>query len=240
MGADQQIDWAGAAASALDWWHDAGVDTLVDDLPRQWLVPEPRPDHRAPAVPTAAQPAAMPEDWPAFAVWRIGEDAPDAALPGARIAAQGPLDAALMVLVDVPDREDCAAGRLLTGAQGVLFDRMLAAIGLTRDAVHLASLCCARPGTGRITADLARQLDAVARHHVALVGAPRLLLMGDAASRAVLATGCAQARGRLHPLNHKNAQAVAVTTFHPRMLLSDPARKADAWRDLQLLMGTKS
>ena len=35
------------ALSALDWWREAGVDTLVDEEPRDWL--------RAPAK---AQPAA--------------------------------------------------------------------------------------------------------------------------------------------------------------------------------------
>jgi DNA polymerase len=28
-----------------------------------------------------------------------------------------------------------------------------------------------------------------------------------------------------------------VATFHPRLLLERPAQKADAWKDLQLLMG---
>ena len=37
MGADQNIDWIAAAASALDWWRDAGVDVVVDDAIVNWL-----------------------------------------------------------------------------------------------------------------------------------------------------------------------------------------------------------
>ena len=39
MGADQNHDWAKIAASALDWWREAGVDTLVEDAPFDWLAP---------------------------------------------------------------------------------------------------------------------------------------------------------------------------------------------------------
>ena len=37
MGADQNLDWHAAAASAIDWWIDAGVDASVDETPRDWL-----------------------------------------------------------------------------------------------------------------------------------------------------------------------------------------------------------
>lgn len=41
MGADQNIEWRQAAASAMEWWRDAGVDVLVGDEPFDWLTPEP-------------------------------------------------------------------------------------------------------------------------------------------------------------------------------------------------------
>ena len=49
MGVYPQHDWTALAASALDWWRDAGVDTLVDDLPRDWFA-APAPA-ASPAVP---------------------------------------------------------------------------------------------------------------------------------------------------------------------------------------------
>lgn len=39
MGSEGQALSREAAASALAWWVDAGVDTLVDDAPRDWLAP---------------------------------------------------------------------------------------------------------------------------------------------------------------------------------------------------------
>jgi DNA polymerase len=39
------------AASVLDWWHDAGVDLLVEDEPRDWRAAEPVPDRLATPAP---------------------------------------------------------------------------------------------------------------------------------------------------------------------------------------------
>ncbi|WP_425229710.1 uracil-DNA glycosylase family protein [Sphingomonas sp.] len=223
--------WEAAAVSALDWWREAGVDVLVDETPRDWLARvEPVPTYvaTAPAV-------ALPATLAAFLIWRVGETAPEATWRGAWVAPSGPLDADTMVLVDCPDRED--GERLLGGEAGRLFDRMLAAIGLGRDSVHLAAVCARRPATSYAVRDVEGELHRLARHHLGLLAPKRLLLMGDGAARALLGTEVVRAGGALHAVNHDGGQTIAVATFHPRFLLKNPARKAEAWRDLQLLMG---
>ena len=233
MGAHHPGQWQAAAISALDWWREAGVDVLVEDAPRDWLS---RPAPTAvPAPATAPEPSALPATLAEFLTWRAGEAAPEAGWRGASIAASGPLDAELMVLVDCPDRDDRDC--LLGGPAGRLFDRMLAAIGLGREAVHLAALCCKRPIAGRMPRETEAELQRLTRHHAALLAPKRLLLMSDAASRALTGTEVLRARGTLRTVNHGKSESVAVATFHPRLLLEWPAQKADAWRDLQLLMG---
>ena len=234
MGADAHLDWRATAASALAWWHEAGVDSLVDETPRDWL---------AVATPVAVPPSIAASDAPPTVMadylgWRHGTAAPEARWPGSWIPASGPATAALMVLVDCPDRDD--GDVLLSGAAGRLFERMLAAIGLTRDAVHLAALCAKRPVAGRLPAETGDRLAELALHHVGLVAPQRLLVMGNAASRAILATDVAAARGRLHALNHKGGTSPdrntdVVATYHPRFLLEKPVAKAGAWADLQML-----
>ncbi|HVI98683.1 MAG TPA: uracil-DNA glycosylase family protein [Sphingomonas sp.] len=238
MGADQHIDWRGAAASALDWWHEAGVDTLVEDAPRAWLreprAPETRPAEAAAPV-AAAPPARLPDTLEAFEAWRIGAEAPEAGWPGRSIAAGGDPAADLAILVDMPERED--ADTLLSGAAGVLFDRMLAAIGRDRSTIYLATLCAVRPVSGQLPVELTPRLAEIARHRLALLRPKRLLLMGNAASRALLGVNAAAGRGRLHLLNHDGGQTETVASFPPRFLLEQPARKAEAWKDLQLVIG---
>ena len=230
MGAYQKFD--PALASVLEWWSDAGVDTLVDDLPRDWFA---KPASKVP--PVEAAPDALPATAEAFTLWRAGPDAPEAGWSGVALAASGPADARLMVLVDCPEREDGAAGALLSGKAGVLFDRMLAAVGLSRDAVHVASVCAKRPLGGRLPPETAARLGEIARHQVELAAPERLLLLGNATSRAVLATDHTEAAGRLHSLNLKSGTTQVIASHHPRALLDNPRCKAEAWRDLRLWAG---
>lgn len=240
MGADQNFDWTKAAASALEWWRDAGVDVLVDDLPRDWLAAATKPV--APIVSRSAAPIAAPvvETLPttldAFVTWRTGTTVPEASWGAAMIATSGPASADLMVLVDCPERDDRDV--LMSGPVGRLFDRMMAAIGRSREDILLASVCAARPTAGRMPRETEARLSEIARHHVALAAPKRLLVMGNAASRAILGMELAEARGGLHSLNHSGGKTTeAVASFHPRFLLEKPAAKAEAWKDLQMLIG---
>jgi uracil-DNA glycosylase family 4 len=246
MGADQNIAWSDAIASALEWWRDAGIDSLADEAARDWFAapaPPPAPAKRAIANQPAAAPVVpLPATLDAFLTWRIGPDAPEAAWSGGPpLAAQGTTNSDLMILVDTPEREDAAAGRLLDGPAGRLFDRMLAAIGRNRDDVYLASLCTVRPLAGRVAPEVEERLAEIARHYVALIAPKRLLILGNATSRALLATDVTRARNGLHRINQptdiRDSITEAVASFHPRLLLERPAQKADAWRDLQLLIG---
>lgn len=207
---------------------------LVDEVPRDWLA-------GPAALPVSAEPAAaaaggLPDDYEAYLGWRRGAEAPEAGWRGVSVEASGPARADVMVLVDCPERDDDAAGLLTKGAAGALFERMLAAVGLSRAAVHIASVCLRRPPPGRIGAEVEARLSELALHHVALVAPRRLLVMGDAASRAVLGTNVMAARDGLRPIKHKGGTTGVVASFHPRLLLERPAAKAEAWKDLQALV----
>lgn len=238
MGAEL-TDWRAAAASALEWWRDAGVDVLVDESPRDWLappVPAPAPAAAPDAATSGGAPVGMPATLAEFLTWRTGTGAPEAAWRGPHLPPEGD-PAGLFVVTNPPEREDSGEGRLMTGAQGMLFDRMLAAIGLDRARVHLVPVATARPPAGRLGASEAERLGAVLRHHLALAKPSRVLLMGETASRALLGMDCARARGRTHFVNHEGGRTAVIASFHPRLLLQRPAAKADAWRDLRMLMG---
>ena len=56
------------AASALDWWQEAGVDMIVGETPRDWLNPKAK---AAPAE-VAPPPAALPDTLDAFRDWLAG------------------------------------------------------------------------------------------------------------------------------------------------------------------------
>lgn len=219
------------AASALSWWREAGVDTIVGETPRDWLNP-------APARPVAGEaPAAdpmLPATLADFQAWLMTAQRPDFA--GPRVGPAGDPAAGLMILTDMPSAADVEAGALLSGEAGALFDRMLAAIGRGRDNAYLASLSPARPATGRIEPASLDALGRIARHHVALAAPKALLLFGDACGKALLGLAVGEGRGRWHALDTPAGRINALLTIRPEKLLKQPGLKKHAWEDLQRLM----
>jgi uracil-DNA glycosylase family 4 len=226
-----------AAASVLGWWSDAGVDLVLDETPRNWLRSEPKP---APAGPPAAVPETgdvPPDQLDLFRGWLAATDRLPFASPAApRICPAGDPASGLMILTDMPTGEDCAAGALISGEAGRLFDRMLAAIGRDRGSIYLAALSCFRSPDGRLNAEAARSCADLARHHAGLVGPKALLILGDACSKALLELPLAEARGRWHEIATQAGPVKALVTLPPAYLLNQPKAKAHAWADLQLLI----
>ena len=235
-------DWA---ASTLRWWEEAGVDTLVAEAPRNWLTHSPTVSAQ-PAVPAprdAASPAGAPVSDPppdtieAFQAWLLTSDSLPYATPSApRLGPSGDPSAELMVLVDMPAAEDLAAGALLSGEAGALFDRMLGAIGRTRGDLYLAPLSPIRTASGMLDAPGASALADVARHHVGLAAPRTLLLFGDACSKALLGASVSKARGKWHEFNTTAGNINTLVTIRPAKLIAVPALKKLAWEDLQMLM----
>ena len=235
VGRADEID-AASAASALQWWADSGVDVLVDEEPRNWLKPRPRIDPQAVEAPEPAADA-LPDQLELFhAYLRDSEKLAFAAPSAPRICPSGDPASGLMMITDMPAADDCAAGTLLSGEVGRLFDRMLAAIGRDRSSIYLASLSCLRSPTGRFTGDTASQCSTLARHHIGLAEPKALLLFGDACGKALLGLSVMQGRGRWHEIATHAGPVPAILTFHPDRLLDQPRMKAAAWADLQLLM----
>ena len=222
------------AASTLKWWADAGVDTIVGETPRDWLAPAAPAPQRV-AEPAAPPPAPLPDSLDAFQAW-LGEGDIPLATPGAsRVGPAGDPASGLMVLVDMPSAEDVAAGSLLSGEPGALFDRMMQAIGQTRETLYLAALSPVRTATGTFDAAAAARLAEIGRRHVGLVRPKALLLFGEACAKALIGAPIAQARGKWHELETPAGKISTLVTIRPEKLVSQPGLKKLAWEDLQML-----
>lgn len=233
-----------AAASLIRWWRDAGVDTLVDDAPRNWLVrpvpvaaPASQPTRKAESSALPPPSTALPATMEALLAWmRESPDTPEARWGRTRILPAGDAQADLMILTDMPEPGDADAGVLMAGELGALFDKMLAAIGRDRASIWLAPLATIRSPGARVAPEALKRLTQIAHHHIGLVAPKRLLIMGDLPNRALIGPDWQTARGSLQSINLGVAKVDAIATFHPRLLLQRPAFKAQAWKDLQMLM----
>jgi uracil-DNA glycosylase len=234
------------AASALQWWADAGVDVMVDEEPRDWLRPKakaativapPVSKTGAQVTPAPGREEPLPGQLDLFhAYLRDNSDLPYASPSAPRVCPSGDPASGLMFVTDMPEAEDCSTGTLISGQAGRLFDRMLAAIGRDRNAIYLASLSCLRSPDGRFTAAASTHCANLARHHVGLASPNCVLLFGDACSKALLGLPVAKARGRWHRISTHAGDIPTLVTFAPSHLLEQPSAKRLAWADLQMLV----
>lgn len=235
MGAQAAQDWQAGVASALEWWSDAGVDVLVEDAPRDWLV---RPAMAAEAAKNVAAtldaaPEILPTSVADFEEWRLSSAAPEHAWHRPLVRPTGSAQNQLVIFADMPCDSDQAV--LMDGPSGQLLDRMLAAIGLDRDSVYVGALTYAHPLGQRIPMDQAERLIQLARHHLTLLKPERLLLFGPSAER--LLDSPPNEEGEITPFGCTTRVAM---TYHPRFLLERPAAKREAWKALlQLTRGSQ-
>jgi DNA polymerase len=238
------------AAAKLAWLVMAGVDTPVDDAPRRWLKPASPPgpvaaltaaSGAAPAHPARPKPAPAPNvERPSFAAQtvdaptleRLAECVTEFAHPLRRpdLAATlltGNAASGVIILCDQPEEDGSPAATLRT--------RMLAAIGL--DAENSALLYRLPWPTTGARAPRADELAAFAPFvaRALALSRPRLMLaLGQhAAAIAGEPMALASARGRWATVTIGDAVIPLLATCLPRLLLSQPARKREAWADLQ-------
>ncbi|WP_421852371.1 uracil-DNA glycosylase [Oricola sp.] len=151
----------------------------------------------------------------------------------------GTRGAAIMVISDAPGRDDDASGDALTGPEGRLFDRMLAAIGLSRDDCYIGFAVPWRiPGDGPATPLNAAICKPFAERQIELAAPSLVVLLGNGAARMFLGdTGnILQLRGSWQELKTTGGYEVAaMPTLQPRYLLEQPAQKRYAWNDLQAI-----
>lgn len=237
---------AADANTALAWLAMAGVDTAVDDAPRNWLAAPARPPEIPPPAaprPSDAAPnggimtAATARSAPIPAIEAADLAALDAAVAGFEhplrrsditpMLVTGAASSGIMIVCDQPEPEGSPAA--------VLRSRMLAAIGL--DASNSALLHrLPWPTTGARAPrgdELAAFAPFVAR--ALELTRPRLLLaLGQAAAALAGDTmAVASARGRWGDVGIEGATVPLLSTLHPRLLLTQPLRKREAWADLQ-------
>ena len=235
MGGESNAPSTAEAASALAWWLEAGVDVAVQEAPRDWLRAAAVASQTAltpPQVPSDSIDA-MPETLDLFRDW-LGSapSLPFAAAGARRVLPRGSENAPIMLIAEMPGLDDAADGQPIGGEAWALTQRMLAAIGIDADEAYCASLSCFHSPAAKMSPAEIDACAAIARRHLALAKPKRLLLLGDVPARALVGRPLAAARGHVHQVEG----VCTVATFHPRMLLENSTRKADAWRDLLLLM----
>jgi DNA polymerase len=141
--------------------------------------------------------------------------------------------AGMLIITDAPSSDDDDSGGILTGAAGELMDKMLAAIGLTRDMASITPLVFWRAPGGRSPSreelDLAKPF---VDRAISLLKPRAILTLG-------ILTADEIANAKL-PKNHGEqfecqGKIAVFPIYHPNYLILKPDAKKDAWAALQKL-----
>ncbi len=240
--------------AALSWQIDLGATEAITDAPinRYEVAVAAAKVKPAPAPVIAAAPPAV--DGLAGAQVLAGA-APDlialrtalAAFEGCELKkgarnlvfADGNPVARLMIVGEAPGRDEDIAGFPFVGRAGQLLDKMLAAIGMSRQAddpasaVYITNILPWRPPQNRDPSpgEIASLMPFVNRH-IALVAPEIIVPMGNIACQALLGQkGITRLRGTWT----KVGEIPALPMFHPAYLLRNPEKKRESWADLLAL-----
>ncbi len=193
----------------------------------------------APAAPVVDQAPAVPAVDPASLDW----DGLAAAVASCRacglcetrtqtVFGVGDRNARLMVIGEAPGAEEDRQGEPFVGRAGQLLDRMLEAIGLSREQVYIANvLKCRPPGNRDPRAEEVVACRGWLDRQIALVQPELILSVGGVSAKNLLETD--EAVGRLRRRVHYYRETPLRVTYHPAYLLRRPEEKAKAWIDLQ-------
>ena len=244
------------ARALLEWQVELGATDAICDAPvNRYDVPATKP--KAAAAKTAPQPRgapALPPQPDAVAeATRIAAGAPSLndlhrALQGfehcdLRIGARNMLFAAgrpgasVMIVTDMPDRDEDRTGQAFAGEAGVLLDRMFAAIGLGRDqdrgGLYIGNVLPWRPPQGRDpTADEIAMMRPFLARHIELAAPKIIVVMGNVGCGVLLGKrGMNRLHGQWGQWGQGDTTPV-IPLFHPGHILRNPTVKPMVWQTL--------
>jgi len=146
---------------------------------------------------------------------------------------EGVLDSAIMFVGEGPGEQEDLQGRPFVGPAGQLLDRMLAAIGLSRE--ENAMICnivkCRPPGNRTPSPEEGDKCLPFLRAQVDIVRPRVIVCLGATAVRHIIGPEARITRVRGQWLDRKGFWIIA--TYHPAALLRDPSRKSEAWADMK-------
>jgi len=148
------------------------------------------------------------------------------------VIGEGNPRAELIFVGEGPGEQEDIQGRPFVGKAGQLLDRMIAAIGLSRDQVYICNVIkCRPPGNRNPEPDEIEACNPFLYRQLDLIRPKVVVALGKFSAQTLLQTEerISNLRGRFH--SYRGAKL--MPTWHPAYLLRNPPAKREAWADLQ-------
>ncbi len=146
----------------------------------------------------------------------------------------GNFNADLMFIGEAPGADEDAKGEPFVGRAGQLLNKIIEAIGMTREDVAIGNINrCRPPGNRAPTLPEAHTCRPFLLREIAVIRPKVIVVLGNTALHNLLDTkvGITKVRGKF-----QDYYGVKVMpTFHPAYLLRDPNKKRETWEDMKMV-----
>lgn len=146
----------------------------------------------------------------------------------------GNFNADLMFIGEAPGADEDLRGEPFVGRAGQLLNKIIEAIGMTREEVAIGNINRCRPPANRApTLPEAHTCRPFLLREIAVIKPKVIVVMGNTALHNLLDTkdGITKVRGRFQDY----FGVKVMPTFHPAYLLRDPHKKRDTWEDMKMV-----
>jgi DNA polymerase len=152
------------------------------------------------------------------------------------VFARGTGETGLCFVGEGPGADEDAQGYPFVGKAGQLLDRMIVAMGFSRDAVYVCNIVKCRPPDNRKPEpeEMAACMPYL-KEQLELLAPQVIVALGATAVQGLFGTteGITRMRGRWKLYGGRTP---VMPTFHPAFLLRNPAAKREVWDDLQAVL----
>ena len=147
----------------------------------------------------------------------------------------GNIDADIMFVGEGPGADEDEQGEPFVGRAGQLLNNMITAMGIKREDVYIANVVkCRPPGNRTPERDECDTCGPFLMQQIETVKPKVVVALGAVAAKYLLGINDSMTnlRGRIYDFKDTKL----AVTYHPAYLLRDPRQKAEAWKDLQMVM----
>jgi uracil-DNA glycosylase family 4 len=147
----------------------------------------------------------------------------------------GSQNAEIMFVGEGPGADEDKQGEPFVGRAGQLLNNMISAMGIRREDVYIANVVKCRPPDNRTPEkDECDTCSPFLMRQIEVIQPKMIVALGAVAAKNLLGVNDSMANLRGKIYNFRGTKLVA--TYHPAYLLRDPRQKAEAWKDLQMVM----
>ncbi len=160
---------------------------------------------------------------------------------------EGDPNAELMFVGEAPGQQEDETGRPFVGKAGQLLDKMIVAMGLSRESVYIANVLKTRPPNNATpTVDEAQLCAPYLIEQIRIINPKVIVTLGLPATHLLLSTTqpMRSMRGRFHPFPGEAfsdsglPEIELMPTYHPAFLLRSytEENRRKVWSDLSMVM----